>query len=176
MSKRWYILQAQTNMEKKAQSLLQDKIDRSELKDKFGQILVPEEQVAALKNGKKVITAKKFYPGYVFIEMDYTDETWHLVKTTTYIIGFVGGIKPSPMSQKDMDKILAQMDASKDAPVPKQTFEIGSIVLISDGPFKDFEGEVESVNYNNGKIKVSISVFGRPTPTDFDFTQVTKRE
>lgn len=178
MSKRWYIVQAQTNMEKKAQSLLQEKIENSPLKDKFGQLVVPEEQVTALKNGKSTVSTRKFYPGYVFVEMDFDDETWHLIKTTRYVIGFIGGTKtkPSPISQREMDQILGKMEASKEAPVPKQTFDVGGIVLVVDGPFKDFEGTIESVNYNQGKLKVSILIFGRPTLTDFEFSQVAKKE
>ncbi len=176
--KQWYIVQAQTNMEKKVQSLINEKIARSNFIDMFGDILVPEEQVSALKNGKNTLTTRKFYPGYVFVNMEFTDDTWHLIKSTPSVIGFIGGTKtkPSPLSQKEMDKILQKVETSKEKPVPKQTFEIGELVRITNGPFKDFEGMVEYVNYNHEKVKISISVFGRATPTDFDFTQVIKKE
>lgn len=177
MSKHWYTVQAISNKEKAAAASIKERIERSPLKDMFGEVLVPEEQVTELKNGKSVTSYRKFYPGYVLVEMEMNDETRYLVRGSANVIDFLGSKnKPMPLSKKEMDKILGQMEESKKEPVQKQTFEIGEIVRIDSGPFKDFEGMVESVNYNTAKVKVSISVFGRPTPTDFEFKLVQKKE
>lgn len=177
MSKQWFIVQAVSGKEKSAANSILERIGRSPLADNFGKVLVPEEQVTELKNGEKKVTNRKFFPGYVLVEMDFSNETCYLVRGSANVLDFLGPKnKPTPLSTREIEKILKQIEESEKAPVQKQTFEIGEIVRIDDGPFKDFEGVVESVNYNQAKVKVSISVFGRSTPTDFDFALVKQKE
>jgi transcriptional antiterminator NusG len=146
------------------------------MQDKFGQILVPVEEVVEMKGGQKNISERKFFPGYVLVEMEMSDETWHLVKNTDKVTGFVGGtvMKPTPISQKEVEAILHQIQEGIEKPKPKILFEIGEAVRVKDGPFTDFHGSVEDVNYEKNKLRVSVSIFGRPTPVELDFNQVEK--
>jgi len=176
MTKKWYVVHAYSGFEKSVQRALQDRINRAGMQDKFGQILVPVEEVIEMKGGQKNISERKFFPGYVLVEMEMSDETWHLVKNTEKVTGFVGGtvMKPTPISQKEVDNILHQIQEGIEKPKPKILFEIGEAVRVKDGPFTDFHGSVEDVNYEKNKLRVSVSIFGRPTPVELDFNQVEK--
>ena len=176
MSKRWYVLHVYSGMEKSVQKALRERIDRAALGDYFGQILVPTEEVIEVKGGQKSITERRFFPGYVLIEMDLTDESWHLVRNTPKVTGFVGGTgnKPTPISEREVEKILNQMSEGVEKPKPKILFEVGEIVRVTEGPFADFNGSVEEANYDKNKLKVSVTIFGRSTPVELDFTQVEK--
>ena len=174
--KKWYVVHAYSGFEKSVQRALIERIKRSEMQDQFGQILVPVEEVVEMKNGAKAITERKFFPGYVLVEMDMTDETWHLVKSTPKVTGFVGGtaIRPTPISQKEVDAILHQVQEGVEKPRPKVLFEVGEAVRVKEGPFTDFNGNVEDVNYEKSKLRVSVTIFGRSTPVELDFGQVEK--
>jgi len=174
--KRWYVVHAYSGFEKTVQRALTERIVRAELQDKFGQILVPVEEVVEMRGGQKAISERKFFPGYVLVEMEMTDETWHLVKSTPKVTGFVGGTahKPAPISQKEVDAIMHQMQEGVEKPRPKVLFEAGELVRVKDGPFADFNGTVEDVNYEKSKLRVSVAIFGRATPVDLDFAQVEK--
>ncbi len=175
-NKRWYIVHAYSGFEKSVHKALVERIGRSGLADKFGQIVVPVEEVVEMKNGQKAVTERKLYPSYVFVEMELTDESWHLVKSTQRVTGFVGGSgnKPTPISQREMDGILNQAKTGVDKPRPKVLFEVGESVRIKDGAFTDFNGNVEDVNYEKSKLRVSVMIFGRATPVELDFGQVEK--
>ncbi|MDR4516039.1 MAG: transcription termination/antitermination protein NusG [Nitrosomonas sp.] len=176
MSKKWYVVHAYSGFEKSVQRALIDRINRAGMQDKFGRILVPVEEVVEMKGGQKNISERKFFPGYVLVEMEMSDETWHLVKNTDKVTGFVGGtvMKPTPISQKEVDTILHQIQEGIEKPKPKILFEMGEAVRVKDGPFTDFHGNVEDVNYEKNKLRVSVSIFGRPTPVELDFNQVEK--
>jgi transcription termination/antitermination protein NusG len=175
-NKQWYVVHAYSGMEKAVQRNLTERITRSGMQDKFGQILVPTEEVVEVKNGQKSISERRFFPGYVLVEMEMDDATWHLVKQTSKVSGFVGGAKnrPVPISQADVDKIMAQMQEGTDKPKPKTLFEVGEMVRVKEGPFTDFNGNVESVNYEKSRLTVSVTIFGRATPVDLEFHQVEK--
>ncbi|MDR0251134.1 MAG: transcription termination/antitermination protein NusG [Burkholderiales bacterium] len=174
--KRWYVVHAYSGFEKTVQRALAERIARAELQEKFGQILVPVEEVVEMRGGQKAISERKFFPGYVLVEMEMADETWHLVKSTPKVTGFVGGTahKPAPISQKEVDAIMHQMQEGIEKPRPKVLFEAGELVRVKDGPFADFNGMVEDVNYEKSKLRVSVAIFGRATPVDLDFAQVEK--
>ena len=176
MSKRWYVVHAYSGFEKAVQRALIERINRAGMEDMFGKILVPVEEVVEMKSGQKSISERKFFPGYVLVEMDMSDDTWHLVKSTDKVTGFVGGsaMKPTPISQKEVQNILDQIQEGVEKPKPKVLFEPGEAVRVKDGPFTDFHGNVEDVNYDKSKIRVSVSIFGRPTPVELDFNQVEK--
>lgn len=176
MSKRWYVVHAYSGFEKSVHRALVERIARSEMQDKFGQILVPVEEVIEMKGGQKNISERKFFPGYVLVEMEMTDETWHLVKNTPKVTGFVGGsaMKPTPISQKEVDSIIQQVKEGVEKPRPKILFEVGEAVRVKEGPFTDFHGSVEDVNYDKSKLRVSVTIFGRATPVELDFGQVEK--
>lgn len=176
MSKKWFVVHAYSGFEKSVQRALQERIKRAGMEDKFGQILVPVEEVVEMKAGQKNISERKFFPGYVLVEMDMTDETWHLVKSTSKVTGFIGGsaMKPTPISEKEVQNILHQIQEGVEKPKPKILFEIGEAVRVKEGPFTDFHGNVEDVNYDKSKIRVSVSIFGRPTPVELDFSQIEK--
>ena len=163
-------------MEKAVERNLRERIDRSELQEKFGRILVPMEEVVELKNGKKSVTERRFFPGYVLVEMEMADDSWHLVKHTNKVTGFVGGAKnrPSPISESDVQKIVSQMQVGTDKPRHKVEFEVGEYVRVKDGPFTDFNGTVEEVNYDKNKVRVSVTIFGRATPVELEFSQIEK--
>ena len=177
LGKRWYVVHAYSGFEKSVSRALEERINRAGMRDKFGQILVPVEEVVELKGGQKSISERKFFPGYILVEMEITDETWHLVKNTNKVSGFVGGSsnRPTPISQKEVDKIMAQMQEGAEKPRPKVLFEIGEMVRVKDGPFTDFNGNVEEVNYEKNKLKVTVTIFGRATPVELDFAQVEKQ-
>jgi transcriptional antiterminator NusG len=176
MSMRWYVVHAYSGFEKSVQKALLERIVRSELQDKFGQILVPVEEVVEMKSGQKAISERKFFPGYVLVQMDMNDETWHLVKSTPKVTGFVGGsaTKPTPISEKEVQNILHQIQEGVEKPKPKVLFEVGEAVRVREGPFTDFHGSVEEVNYDKSKLRVSVSIFGRSTPVELEFGQVEK--
>ena len=176
MSKKWYVVHAYSGFEKSVQRALLDRIARAGMQDKFGQILVPVEEVVEMKSGQKNISERKFFPGYVLVEMEMTDDTWHLVKNTAKVTGFVGGTatKPTPISEKEVMNILHQIQEGVEKPRPKVLFEIGESVRVREGPFTDFHGNVEDVNYDKSKIRVSVTIFGRSTPVELDFGQVEK--
>jgi len=173
---RWYVVHAYSGMEKAVERNLRERIDRSELQEKFGRILVPMEEVVELKKGKKSVTERRFFPGYVLVEMQMDDDTWHLVKHTSKVTGFVGGAKtrPSPISEAEVTKIVSQMQEGVEKPRPKVQWEVGETVRIKEGPFTDFNGAVEDVNYDKSKVRVSVTIFGRATPVELDFAQVEK--
>ena len=175
-NKRWYVVHAYSGMEKAVERNLRERIDRSELQSKFGRILVPMEEVVELKNGKKSVSERRFFPGYVLVEMEMDDLTWHLVKHTSKVTGFVGGAKnrPSPISEAEVMKIVTQMQEGVEKPRPKVQWEVGETVRIKEGPFTDFNGAVEDVNYDKSKVRVSVTIFGRATPVELDFAQVEK--
>ena len=175
-NKRWYVVHAYSGMEKAVERNLRERIDRSGLQDKFGRILVPMEEVVELKNGKKSVTERRFFPGYVLVEMEMTDQSWHLIKSTPKVTGFVGGTanKPTPITQKEVDAILRQVQEGVEKPRPKVLFELGEAVRVKEGPFTDFHGNVEDVNYEKSKLRVSVTIFGRSTPVELDFSQVEK--
>jgi transcriptional antiterminator NusG len=176
MSKRWYVVHAYSGFEKSVQRALIDRVNRSGMQDSFGQILVPVEEVIELRNGQKTVTERKFFPGYVLVEMEMNDESWHLVKSTPKVTGFVGGTanKPAPISEKEVAKIMQQMQEGVEKPRPKVLFEIGEVVRVKEGPFTDFHGSVEDANYEKNKLRVSVTIFGRATPVELDFAQVEK--
>ena len=175
-NKRWYVVHAYSGMEKAVERNLRERIDRSELQSKFGRILVPMEEVVELKNGKKSVSERRFFPGYVLVEMEMDDLTWHLVKHTRKVTGVVGGAKnrPSPISEAEVLKIVHQMQEGVEKPRPKVQWEVGETVRIKEGPFTDFNGAVEDVNYDKSKVRVSVTIFGRATPVELDFAQVEK--
>jgi transcriptional antiterminator NusG len=176
MSKRWYVVHTYSQFEKSVQRTLLERIARAGMEESFGQILVPVEEVVELKAGQKKLSERKFFPGYVLVEMDMTDETWHMVKSIPKVSGFIGGtaMKPTPISQKEVDNIMQQMQAGVEKPRPKVLFEIGESVRVKEGPFTDFNGTVETVNYDKSKLRVSVTIFGRSTPVELDFGQVEK--
>ena len=175
-NKRWYVVHAYSGMEKTVERNLRERINRSDLQAKFGRILVPMEEVVELKNGKKAVTERRFFPGYVLVEMDMADDTWHLVKHTAKVTGFVGGAKnrPSPISEAEVHKIVTQMQEGVEKPRPKVEWVVGELVRVKEGPFTDFNGAVEEVNYEKSKVKVSVTIFGRATGVELDFAQVEK--
>ena len=176
MSKKWYVVHAYSGYEKSVQRALLERIARAGMEDSFGEILVPVEEVVEMKSGQKNISERKFFPGYVLVEMDMSDESWHLVKNTNKVTGFVGGsvMKPTPISAKEVQNILNQIQEGIEKPKPKVLFEAGEAIRVKDGPFTDFHGSVEDVNYDKSKLRVSVSIFGRPTPVELDFNQVEK--
>ena len=175
-NKRWYVVHAYSGMEKAVERNLRERIDRSELQEKFGRILVPMEEVVELKNGKKSVSERRFFPGYVLVEMEMGDDSWHLVKHTSKVTGFVGGAKnrPSPISAAEVLKIVHQMQEGVEKPRPKVQWVVGELVRIKEGPFTDFNGAIEDVNYDKSKVRVAVTIFGRSTPVELDFAQVEK--
>lgn len=176
MTKRWYVVHAYSGFEKPVQRALLERINRANMQDQFGQILVPVEEVVEMKSGQKSISERKFFPGYVLVEMDMNDETWHLVKSTPKVTGFIGGsaTKPTPISAKEVAKIMQQIQDGVEKPRPKVLFETGELVRIKEGPFTDFNGNVEEVNYEKSRLRVSVTIFGRATPVELEFGQVEK--
>ena len=175
-NKRWYIVHAYSGMEKAVERNLRERIDRAGMQDKFGRILVPTEEVVELKNGKKSVTERRIYPGYVLVEMEMADDTWHLVKHTSKVTGFIGGARnrPAPISEAEVAKIVSQMQEGAEKPRPKVEWTVGELVRVKEGPFTDFNGAVEEVNYEKSKVRVSVTIFGRATPVELDFSQVEK--
>ena len=173
---RWYVVQAYSGFEKRVQLSLQTRIDRSDLKDQFGQVLVPTEDVVELKNGQKRTSERKFFPGYVLVQMTMSDAAWHLVKSVPRVSGFVGGTstQPVPISDQEAQAILQQVVEGAEHPRPKYTFAPGEVVRVTDGPFQEFNGTVEDVNFEKSKLRVAVTIFGRSTPVELSFSQVEK--
>ena len=173
---RWYVVHAYSGMEKPAERNIAERVQRAGMQHKFGRVLVPTEEVVEIKNGQKRTTERKFFPGYVFVEMAMDDETWHLVKNTSKVTGFVGGAKnrPAPISEAEVQKIVSQMQEGFDKPRHKVEFVTGEYVRVKEGPFTDFNGTVEEVNYEKSKLRVSVTIFGRATPVELEFNQVEK--
>ena len=171
---RWYVVHAYSGFEKSVMRAISERVQRLGMQDKFGRILVPVEVVEEIKGGQKSTSERKFFPGYVLVEMELNDETWYLVKNTPKVTGFVGGSgnKPTPISDAEVDKILKQME--EDRPRPKIIFEVGETVRVKEGPFTDFHGLVEEVNYEKSRLRVSVTIFGRATPVELEFSQVEK--
>ncbi len=173
---RWYVVHAYSGMEKAVERNIIERITRAGMQDKFGRILVPMEEVVEIKNGQKKTTERKFFPGYVLVEMVMDDDTWHLVKHTNKVTGFVGGAKnrPAPISEAEVLKIVNQMQEGTEKPRHKVEFVVGEFVRIKEGPFTDFNGSVEDVNYEKSKVRVAVTIFGRSTPVELEFSQIEK--
>ena len=176
MALKWYVVHAYSNFENKVKISLEERIKLHGLEDKFGDILVPTEEVVEMRDGQKRASQRKFFPGYVLVEMDLDEETWHLVKEVPKVLGFIGGSsdRPAPITEKEADAILNRVQDGVDKPRPKVMFEPGEIVRVTDGPFNDFSGAVESVNYEKSKLSVAVQILGRPTPVELGFDQVEK--
>ena len=176
MTQRWYVIHAYSGFEKQVMRSLQERIKRSGLEDKFGEILVPTEEVVEMRDGKKRKSDRKFFPGYVLIHMEMDDDTWHLVKEAPRVLGFIGGTgdKPAPITDDEANAILQRVEDGVDKPRPKVLFEPGEVVRVKDGPFTDFNGVVEEVNFEKSRLRVSVLIFGRSTPVELEFGQVEK--
>ena len=173
---RWYIVHAYSGMEKAVERNIAERIVRSGMQSKFGRILVPSEEVVEMRNGQRRTTERRLFPGYVFVEMVMEDDTWHLVKHTSKVTGFVGGAKnrPAPISEEEIRKIVDQMQEGTEKPRHKVEFMVGELVRVKEGPFADFNGSVEEVNYEKNRLRVSVTIFGRATPVELEFAQVEK--
>ncbi len=173
---RWYVIQAFSGYEKQVMKSLQEHIERADMQQSFGDILVPTEEVVEMRGGQKRTSERKFFPGYVLVNMVMNDETWHLVKGVPRVAGFIGGTenRPIPISDKEAEEIIQQVSDSVDQPKMKFTFAPGELVRIVEGPFQDFNGTVEDANFEKSKLRVSVTIFGRSTPVELDFTQVEK--
>lgn len=176
MTLRWYVVHAYSNFEHKVKKSLEERIELDGMQDRFGKILVPTEEVVEMKNGQKRRSERKFYPGYVLVQMDMDEETWHLVKSVPKVLGFIGGTsdKPAPISEKEAEGIVQRVQEGVDKPRPKVLFEPGELVRVVDGPFNDFNGVVEQVNYEKSRLQVAVQILGRSTPVELDFAQVEK--
>ena len=175
MSKNWYIVHTYSGFENKVKESLEQRVNAYGLQADIGEILIPTEQVAEMRGGKKVVSSKRFFPGYILVEMHMSDNAWHVVKNTPKVTGFVGaGTKPTPLSKEEVDHILEQVKSAAEKPKPKYTFERGENVRIIDGPFSNFQGTVEEVNLDRNTLKVMVTIFGRSTPVELDFLQVEK--
>jgi transcriptional antiterminator NusG len=176
MTMRWYVVHTYSGFEKSVARSLQDHIRNAGMQDKFGEVLVPTEEVVEMKSGQKRTSERKFFPGYVLVKMEMDENTWHLVKSVPKVSGFLGGsgMKPSPITDKEAQAILQQVQEGVEKPRPKFSFMPGEQVRVTDGPFADFNATVEDVNYEKNKLKVSVSIFGRMTPVELDFSQVEK--
>jgi transcription termination/antitermination protein NusG len=177
VAKRWYVVQAFSGFEQQVQRSLKERIRRHGLQDKFGDILVPTEEVIEMREGQKRKSERKFFPGYVLVQMEMDDETWHLVKDVPRVLGFIGGTsdKPAPITDAEAEEILQRVREGAEQPRPKVLFEPGEMVRVTEGPFTDFNGVVEEVNYEKNKLRVAVLIFGRSTPVELDFGQVDKR-
>ena len=176
MAKRWYVVHAYSGYEKKVAAALKERIELNDKQHLFGDVLVPTEEVVEMKAGQKRKSERKFFPGYVLVNMELCDETWHLVKETPRVMGFIGGKadNPAPITEKEANLILQRVDDSTDKPKPKTLFEPGEMVRVTDGPFNDFNGVVEEVNYEKSRLRVAVLIFGRSTPVELEFGQVEK--
>jgi len=176
MAMRWYVVHAYSGYEKRVQNALKERIELHNMQDYFGDVLVPTEEVVEVRDGKKRKSERKFYPGYVLVQMEMNDESWHLVKQTPRVMGFIGGTadKPAPISDKEADAILQRVAEGADRPTHKTIYEPGEVVRVTDGPFADFNGVVEGVDYEKSRLQVAVTIFGRATPVELEFTQVEK--
>jgi transcriptional antiterminator NusG len=176
MSMRWYVVHAYSQYENNVKRALVERIARAGLQDKFGDILVPTEEVVEIRDGVKRTTERKFFPGYVLVQMEMGEDTWHLVKSTPKVLGFIGGTpdKPAPISEKEANQILNRVEEAVEKPKPKTLYEPGESVRVTDGPFADFNGVVEEVNYEKSRLRVAVLIFGRSTPVELEFSQVEK--
>ncbi len=176
MNQRWYVVHAYSGFEQQVARLLKERIKRSGLEDCFGDVLVPTEEVVEMRAGQRRRSDRKFFPGYVLVNMEMTDDTWHLVKSVPKVMGFIGGSsdRPAPITEKEADEILQRVQEGTDTPRPKVLFEPGEVVRVVDGPFNDFSGVVEEVNYEKSRLRVAVSIFGRSTPVELEFGQVEK--
>jgi len=176
VSLNWYVVHAYSNFEHKVASSLKERIRLHGLDDKFGEVLVPTEEVVEMRAGQKRKSERKFFPGYVLVQMDMAESAWHLVKDTPRVMGFIGGTadKPAPITDKEAEAILRRVADGSDKPKPKTLFEPGEVVRVADGPFADFNGVVEEVNYEKSRIQVAVLIFGRSTPVELEFSQVEK--
>jgi transcriptional antiterminator NusG len=176
MALRWYVVHAYSGFENNVKRSLEERITRSGLQDLFGQILVPTEEVVEIREGQKRSTSRKFFPGYVLVQMEMNDDTWHLVKDVPRVMGFIGGTsdRPAPISEREAMAILDRVQEGVEKPRPKVLFEPGEVVRITDGPFNDFNGVVEEVDYEKSRLRVAVLIFGRSTPVDLEFSQVEK--
>ncbi|MBB6523891.1 transcription termination/antitermination protein NusG [Pseudoteredinibacter isoporae] len=176
MAKRWYVVHAYSGYEKKVANALKERVELHSMQDQFGDILVPTEEVVEMRGGQKRKSERKFFPGYVLVQMELTDDSWHLVKDTPRVMGFIGGKadRPAPITEKEAEAILQRVDDSVDKPKPKTVFEPGEMVRVIDGPFNDFNGVVEEVNYEKNRLQVAVLIFGRSTPVELEFGQVEK--
>ena len=176
MAKHWYVVHAYSNYEMRVKAALEERIERLELEEFFGSIMIPTEEVVEMRDGQKKKSTRKFFPGYVLVEMEMNDDTWQLVKNTQRVLGFIGGKSdhPAPISEKEVAAIMGRMEEGVDAPRPKTLFDVGEVVRVNDGPFVDFNGVVEEVNYEKSKLLVAVQIFGRSTPVELEFFQVEK--
>ncbi|HAS51161.1 MAG TPA: transcription termination/antitermination protein NusG [Gammaproteobacteria bacterium] len=176
MAMRWYVVQAYSGFEQQVRRSLLERISRAGIYDRFGQILVPTEEVVEMRDGQKRKSDRKFFPGYVLVQMELDNETWHTVRETPKVLGFIGGTsdKPAPISEKEAQAILQRIQDGVDKPKPKVLYEPGEMVRVTDGPFNDFEGVVEEVNYEKSRLRVGVMIFGRTTPVELEFSQVEK--
>ena len=176
MALKWYVVHAYSNFENKVKSSLEERIKMHGLEDKFGEVLVPTEEVVEMREGQKRRSERKFFPGYVLVQMELDEQTWHLVKEVPKVLGFIGGSsdRPAPISDAEANTILNRVEEGVDKPRPKVLFEPGEVVRVIDGPFNDFSGVVENVNYDKSKLRVAVQILGRPTPVELDFGQVEK--
>ncbi|MBA3563247.1 MAG: transcription termination/antitermination protein NusG [Gammaproteobacteria bacterium] len=176
MPLRWYVVHAYSNFEHKVKASLEERIKLQGLEEKFGEIMVPTEEVVEMREGQKRRSDRKFFPGYVLVKMEMNEDTWHLVKSVPKVLGFIGGSsdKPAPISDAEADTILQRVQEGVDKPRPKVLFEPGEVVRVTDGPFNDFSGVVEKVNYEKSRLRVAVQILGRSTPVELDFGQVEK--
>ncbi len=176
MAKRWYVVHAYSGFENRVRQSLTERVERSGMQDRFGEILIPTEEVVEMRDGQKHRSERKFFPGYVLVQMEMDHDTWHLVKDVPKVLGFIGGTsdQPAPISDKEAEMILQRVQEGAEKPRPKVLFEPGEVVRVTDGPFNDFNGVVEEVNYDKSKLRVAVLIFGRSTPVELDFGQVEK--
>jgi transcriptional antiterminator NusG len=176
MSKRWYVLHARSGYEAKVKIAINDAVVREGLEDLITEVMVPTEKVVELKNGQKKTAERKFFPGYMLVKMELTEPSWLLVKNTNNVIGFIGGSsgKPSPITQREVDRIMARVQEGADKPKPKVAYQPGEEILVIDGPFNEFNGTIEAVNYDKSILKIEVLIFGRTTSVDLEFSQVEK--
>jgi len=174
----WYVVHAYSGYEAKVQRSMVERIERFGMTDSFGDILVPTEEVVEMREGKKRRSERKFFPGYVLVQMDMNEDTWHLVKDVPQVLGFIGGTKdkPAPITDKEADLILNRVQEGVDKPQPKVLFDVGQVVRVTDGPFNDFNGVIEEVNYDRSRVLVAVQIFGRSTPVELEFHQVEKSD
>lgn len=173
---RWYVVHAYSGYENYVKKTLQEHIDRADMQASFGEILVPSEEVVEIRDGKKRKSDRKFFPGYVLVQMDMNDASWHLVKNVPRVLGFIGGTsdKPAPITDREANQILQRMEEGAERPRPKILFEMAEVVRVTQGPFSEFEAVVEEVDYEKNRLKVSVLIFGRSTPVELEFSQVEK--